>query len=59
VYLSGQGGENYLDISLFEKNGIKVEFQNFTHPIYSQCYKGFIPNMSSIDALFNEGKMPE
>jgi len=59
VYLSGQGGKNYLDVLLFEKDGIKVEFQNFVHPVYNQLYKGFIPNMSSIDALFNEGKMPE
>lgn len=58
VYLSGQGGLNYLDISIFESRGINVEFQDFKHPVYRQCYEGFIPNMSAIDVLFNVGKMP-
>ena len=57
VYLSGPGGRDYLDISLFKD--IILEFQDFKHPVYPQCYPGFIPNMSAIDALFNVGKMPE
>lgn len=59
VYLSGPIGRDYLDVSLFEKKGIKVEFQDFKHPVYKQYYKGFEPNMSAIDALFNVGAMPE
>ncbi|RCV64111.1 WbqC-like protein family protein [Methanophagales archaeon] len=58
VYLSGPKGRDYLDGSLFEKKGINVEFQDFKHPFYRQRYKGFIPNMAAIDALFNVGKMP-
>jgi len=57
VYLSGPKGKDYLDISLFEKKGIRVEFQDFKHPVYKQRYEGFIPNMSAIDALFNTGKL--
>jgi hypothetical protein len=57
VYLSGASGANYLDISLFEKRDIKVEFQDYVHPIYKQCFKGLIPNMAVIDALFNAGKI--
>ena len=56
VYLSGPSGRNYLDLSLFED--VKVDFHEFKHPIYKQCYKGFIPNMSAIDALFNLGVFP-
>ena len=56
VYLSGPSGRNYLDTSLFKD--IKLEFQDFKHPIYTQCYPGFVPDMSAIDALFNVGKMP-
>lgn len=56
VYLSGPSGRNYLDLSLFKD--IKVDFQEFKHPIYKQCYKGFIPNISAIDALFNLGVFP-
>jgi hypothetical protein len=59
VYLSGPKGKDYLDVSLFEKKGIKVEFQDFKHPVYKQHYAGFIPNMAAIDALFNVGEMPK
>lgn len=59
VYLSGPAGRNYLDVSLFESRGIRVEFQNFKHPVYKQRYDGFIPNMSAIDTLFNIGGMPK
>jgi len=56
IYLSGVFGKEYLDISKFEKEGIKVKFQDFKHPIYKQLYEPFIPNMSIIDLLFNYGK---
>ena len=59
VYLSGPKGRDYLGVSLFEKKDIKVEFQDFEHPIYKQRYESFVPNMAAIDALFNVGKMPE
>ena len=59
VYLSGPKGRDYLDVSLFEKKGIKVVFQDFKHPIYNQRYEGFVPNMAAIDALFNVGKILE
>jgi hypothetical protein len=59
IYLSGPKGRDYLDVSLFWKKGVKVEFQNFKHPVYKQRYDGFIPNMSAIDALFNVGEMPK
>jgi len=58
IYLSGEGGKNYLDVSLFTNKGIRVEFQKFNHPIYRQRYEGFILNLSAIDALFNIGKFP-
>ena len=59
VYLSGPKGKDYLDVALFEKKGIRVEFQEFRHPVYKQRYEGFVPNMAAIDALFNVGTMPE
>lgn len=55
TYLSGAGGRDYLDESAFEKNGIKVVYQDFKHPQYKQIYDGFEPFMSSIDLLFNCG----
>ncbi len=59
VYLSGPGARVYLDLALFEKAGIKVVFQEFEHPVYSQRYEGFEANMAAIDALFNTGGMPK
>lgn len=58
VYLSGPAGHDYLDMVLFEEEGIEVIFQDFIHPVYKQRYEGFVPNMAAIDALFNIGMMP-
>ena len=55
VYLTGQGSRDYLDESLFESAGIRVEWQNFSHPVYLQQHGDFIPNLSAIDALMNCG----
>ena len=55
TYLSGAMGHNYLNVPLFRKKNIDVKFQDFKHPTYKQCYEGFCPNMSAIDALFCTG----
>ena len=52
IYLSGPGGKDYLDVEKFKENGIKLEFQDYTHPEYKQAYEGFHSNMSVIDLLF-------
>jgi len=55
-YISGTvWAKNHLNLDNFEKAGIKVEFQNLQHPKYHQPSTNFIPNMSIIDLLFNEG----
>ena len=59
VYLSGQGGANYLNLEPFKKEGIGVEFQKYDHPVYRQRFPGFVPFMSAIDALFCVGGVPE
>lgn len=60
TYLSGIGGRDYLEEDKFIKAGIKLEYQNFNHPVYCQCYmkgeESFLPNMSAVDLLFNEGE---
>ncbi|MEK7124531.1 MAG: WbqC family protein, partial [Patescibacteria group bacterium] len=55
TYLSGPGGKNYMDLSLFEKENIKVVFCDLVSPKYNQQYGEFLPGMSVIDLLFNEG----
>lgn len=59
IYLSGAGGKEYLNLEPFERKGIKVEFQEYKHPVYEQHLPGFLPNMAAIDALFCVGRMPE
>ncbi|NOQ38620.1 hypothetical protein GQ472_07095 [archaeon] len=58
VYLSGIGGNGYLDLKPFEERDIPVVYQKYEHPIYIQRYPDFVPNMASIDALFNVGCFP-
>jgi len=54
-YISGPFGHDYLDLKSFENAGIKVQFHDYLHPVYSQKFEGFEPNMSIIDLLFNHG----
>jgi hypothetical protein len=58
VYLSGIGGKDYLEEEKFAQAGIKLKYQEFSHPTYQQQYterESFIPYMSCLDLLFNEG----
>jgi len=56
TYLSGEMGVDYLDEEIFQKENIKVIYEKFEHPTYSQIHGSFIPNLSIIDLLFNEGE---
>ena len=56
-YITGTfWAESNLRVEEFKKSNIDVEFQKFQHPIYKQIHGGFIPEMSIIDLLFNEGR---
>ncbi len=56
VYLSGVGGKNYINEKLFEKNNIKLKYQNYKSAAYTQnLSKVFIPDLSIIDVLANMG----
>ncbi len=55
VYVSGMGAKNFINMNEFEKNDLKVNFNNFKHPIYEQLHGKFICNLSIIDILFNCG----
>jgi hypothetical protein len=55
VYLSGKLGREYLDEAPFADSGIRVVYQDFRHPVYPQLWGDFVPNLSSIDLLFNCG----
>ena len=55
TYLSGQDGINYMDLERFRQNGIRVVFQKFNHPVYTQIFNDFQSHMSVVDLLFNCG----
>lgn len=56
-YLSGPGGRNYMDLSLFSDAGIEVLWQEHSTAEYEQLFpkSGFIENLSIIDPLMNLG----
>ncbi|MDL0105708.1 WbqC family protein [Campylobacter ovis] len=62
-YLSPQGSKNYLQnkrsMDMFADNKINIEYLDFTHPIYTQKGKTFIPYLGIIDFLFNENNPKE
>lgn len=57
TYFSGRGASvEYLNRDKFAENNIKIVFQDFTHPIYSQINSTeFIAGISILDFLFNCG----
>jgi hypothetical protein len=55
-YLSGSAARAYLDVDLFERHGIAVEWQDYRHPVYSQQHGAFMPSLSVVDLLLNCGE---
>jgi hypothetical protein len=59
TYLSGAGGRAYIEEDKFVSSGLKLSYQDFSHPVYTQQFmkarSDFIPYMSIIDLLFTEG----
>lgn len=56
IYLSGNGAKAYNDELSFQKEGIQIKYNNFTHPVYNQLGNHFIKNLAAIDLLFNCGE---
>ena len=55
TYIFGTLGKDYANVHEFEKNNIKLIFQDYNHPKYSQLYSEFVSHLSIIDLLFNHG----
>jgi hypothetical protein len=55
VYLSGNGARVYNDEAAFARNNIRLVYQEFEHPVYSQLWGDFRPNLSAVDLIFNCG----
>lgn len=55
-YLAGFGGKNYQEDTLFYQAGIEPCVSSFTYPHYEQLHGSFVPNLSVLDVLMNNGK---
>jgi hypothetical protein len=55
--LAGMGGSRgYLNVDEFARNGVRIEWHEFKHPIYPQPGpQPFLPGLSAIDMLFHAG----
>ncbi len=56
--LEGSVGRDYLEeanTELFNRNGIRITYQDYQHPVYSQLYGDFQSHLSVVDLLMNEG----
>ena len=55
-YLSAAGSKEYIEEdNLFEKANIELEYHQYEHPVYSQLHGVFLPYLSAIDLMMNEG----
>ncbi len=55
VYLSGNGAKAYNDITLYDDSSIKLIYQNYKPMEYRQMSTAFMPGLSVIDSMFNQG----
>ncbi|MFH1004440.1 MAG: WbqC family protein [Bacteroidota bacterium] len=56
ILYDGKAAQAFIDIELFKKHGITVIFQHYQHTPHKQLWGEFVPYMSILDALMNEGK---
>ena len=55
-YYNGAAGKELYKKEDFASLGVTLEFQDYKHPVYTQLYGEFVPYLSVVDLLFNEGK---
>lgn len=55
-YISGFGGDKYQEHEKFQHSGIELIQSQFTQQEYNQNWGDFLPYMSIIDGLMNEGE---
>jgi len=55
-YLSPPGSRGYIEENdLFADNGIELCYHEYHHPRYRQLFGDFVPYLSALDLLLNEG----
>ena len=56
-WYEGAAGASYVDLERFRRHGVRVRFQDYSHPEYPQLWPrhGFISHLSALDLLLNCG----
>jgi hypothetical protein len=55
TYVSGPSARSYLDIDLFGRSDVSVEWFNYSERTYNQLWGGFEKGVSVIDPILNNG----
>ncbi len=55
AYLAGASSRKYLAEEAFGPANVALEYHRFTPPVYRQLGEPFLPNLSALDLVFNEG----
>jgi WbqC-like protein family len=55
VFYTGPAAKAYLSPKQLEPHGVKLVFQDYQHPRYTQAYPGFESHMAILDVLMNHG----
>ena len=56
TYIAGPSGRKYLDIQSFDDAGIKVVYNDYDHPEYTQMRSPeFVSHLSAVDLFMNHG----
>lgn len=55
TYYSGVGGKAYNDEVMYNANGIKIVYSDFQPVEYKQIGRTFVPNLSVLDYVMNNG----
>ena len=55
TYLSGPAAKEYLDVSLFRRHAIRLEYKRYDYEDYPQLWGGFLGEVTALDLLFNAG----
>lgn len=54
-YITGHGASHYLDHSMFEHAGVRVEYMDYLKTPYPQLHGDFTPYVSALDLIANMG----
>ncbi len=55
AFMEGASGRAFIDTGMFEAAGLRISFQNYLAPPYRQQFSPFVPYLSALDLLLNEG----